>query len=109
MAELSATASPVFLQFSFDRTMRALQRIVSLLALFHIFWSIALTSGLLTGLATRLLGTPALNFNASFWLIQQAALRVLIALAVLVLIVGTISTRDSRFFGRAAVGVFGMA
>jgi branched-chain amino acid transport system permease protein len=91
--------------------LRALPRVFIFLAFLNIIWSIALTSGLLTGLALRFLNTPAVQFNAGFWIVQQQALRALMVLAVLGLIVSAARYRTdgAGYLGRTAVNLFGMA
>jgi len=110
MAELAAPTAPITLKLDPDTVMRGIQRLIPIVAIFNIIWSIALTGGLLTGLAIRYLNTPAFDFTVGFWLIQQLALRVLIALAVIGFVIGVIRHRGDTipYAPRAAVSLFGM-
>lgn len=110
MAELAAPAAPITLKLDLDGVMRAIQRLVPMVAILNILWSIALTGGLLTGLAIRYLHTPAYGFTIGFWLIQQQALRVLIAFTLIGFVAGlaTHSADRTRYATRMGVNVFGL-
>lgn len=110
MAELAAPAAPITLKLDLDGVMRAIQRLVPMVAILNILWSIALTGGLLTGLAIRYLHTPAYDFTIGFWLIQQQALRVLIAFTLIGFVAGlaTHSADRTRYATRMGVNVFGL-
>lgn len=110
MAELTAPASPFTFKLNLDGFMRGLQRLFPALAVLHILWSIALTSGLLSGLGIRFLGTPGTEFNVGFWLVQQLALRVLMGIALIGLVAGIVSHRGDRtgYAARALVNTFGL-
>ncbi len=111
MAEIAASRAPtLMLGLNFDRLMRAIQRLFPLVVALHIFWSIALTSGLLTGLAVRLFNTNAATFNAGFWLIQQQTLRALIILAAVgtVIGIGLHRREQTGYAPRALTSLFGM-
>jgi branched-chain amino acid transport system permease protein len=110
MAELAVPAAPVSLKIDLDGVIRGIQRLIPLLALLNVIWSIALTGGLLTGLALRYFHTPAIQFSTGFWLIQQLALRVLMALTVIGLILGAAKHRGDAtpYLPQALVDLFGM-
>jgi len=110
MAEIAAPVSAFPVQISFDGVMRGVQRILPLFAIFHILWSIALTSGLLTGLSTRLLGTPLAELNGGFWLLQQEVLRALVVIAVGGLVVAFTARRNTSpgYATQTAVNTFGL-
>src|SRR4051794_24225240 len=110
MAEMAAPAVPVPLNLDFDRVMRAAQRIFSFLAFINIFWSIAVTSGLLSGLSLKIFQSPGYEFTIGFWIIQQWALRFLIVVAFFGLVMGSLRHRgdNSGYFTRSAVNMFGM-
>jgi len=110
MAEIAAPVSAFPVQISFDGVMRGVQRILPLFAIFHILWSIALTSGLLTGLGTRLLGTPLAELNGGFWLLQQEVLRALVVIAVGGLVVAFTARRNTSpgYATQTAVNTFGL-
>jgi branched-chain amino acid transport system permease protein len=110
MAELAAPAAPITLKLDLDGVMRAIQRLLPFIAILNMIWSIALTGGLLTGLAIRYLHTPAYGFTIGFWLVQQQALRVLIALALIGFVAGVAmhGADRARYATRMAVNVFGL-
>ncbi|MHB8625155.1 MAG: branched-chain amino acid ABC transporter permease [Aggregatilineales bacterium] len=109
MAEIAARAPILTFGLDFDRLVRAAQRLFAPLVLLHLIWSIALSSGLVTGLAIKLFNINAAQFTVGFWLIQQQALRAL----VLIIAVGTaigigLHRGDQTGYGpRALVGLFG--
>jgi branched-chain amino acid transport system permease protein len=110
MAEMAAPAAPVTLDLDFDRVMRAAQRIFSFLAFFNMFWSVAVTSGLLAGISMKLFHVPGYSVTASFWIAQQWALRILIVVAFFGLVMGSLRHRgdNSGYFTRSLVNLFGM-
>lgn len=110
MTDLAASPPATSLRIDLDRVTRGLQRVLAWLAVLNIFWSIALTGGLLTGLALRYLDTPATEFFAGFWLIQQQAMRALIVLNLIAAVASAIRHRGdtSGYGGRALIGLFGL-
>jgi branched-chain amino acid transport system permease protein len=110
MAELAAPAAPITLKLDLDGVMRAVQRLLPIVAILNVIWSIALTGGLLTGLAIRYLHTPAYDFTIGFWLVQQQALRVLIAFTLIGFVAGvaTHGADRARYATRMGVNVFGL-
>jgi branched-chain amino acid transport system permease protein len=110
MTELAASPPAMSLRIDLDRLTRGLQRVLAWLAVLNIFWSIALTGGLLTGLALRYLDTPATEFFTGFWLIQQQAMRALIVLNLIAAVASAIRHRGdtSGYGGRALTGLFGL-
>jgi branched-chain amino acid transport system permease protein len=110
MTDLAASPPATSLRIDLDRLTRGLQRVLAWLAVLNIFWSITLTGGLLTGLALRYLDTPATEFFAGFWLIQQQAMRVLIVLNLIAAVASAIRHRGdtSGYGGRALIGLFGL-
>ncbi len=110
MPELAAPAPSAALNIQFNNVMRGVQRLVPVLAAFHILWSIALTSGLLSGLGIRFLGSSGVEFNTGFWLVQQQALRALMLIAIIGLIAGVLLRRGDRSADttRALVNTFGL-
>jgi branched-chain amino acid transport system permease protein len=110
MAELAAPTAPFTLKLDLDRVMRGVQRLLIILGILNIFWSIALTGGFLTGLALRFLNSPAAQFNAGFWLIQQWAIRALAFFALIGAVAGVTRRRDDTtgYKGRVLLNTFGL-
>ncbi len=110
MTELTASAPAITLNLDFDRVMRAAQRLFTSIAFFNIFWSVAITSGLISGLALRFFQTPGYDFSVGFWWLQQQTLRILIGIALIGLVVGAVRHRgdNTGYVTRTTVNLFGM-
>ncbi len=111
MSEVAAQAPSAAFRFDLNRLMRGVQRLFAPLAVMHIFWSIALTSGLLTGLSLGIFNNNLAQFNAGFWLIQQQALRALMLLMIVGTVIGIVNHRNdqSGYAPRALTSLFGLA
>lgn len=109
MAEIAAGAPTLTLGLDFDRLMRAAQRLFAPLVILYIVWSIALSSGLITGLAIKFFNTTGAQYTVNFWLLQQQALRALIFILAAGTVIGIgIHRQDQTGYApRALVGLFG--
>src|SRR5258708_7571901 len=109
MAEIAARAPTLTLGLDFDRFLRATQRLFAPFVLLHIIWSIALSSGLISGLAIKLFNSSAAEFTVGFWLIQQQALRALVLIVLIGTAIGVGLHRNDNtgYAGKAVVGLFG--
>ncbi|MCC7209033.1 MAG: branched-chain amino acid ABC transporter permease [Anaerolineae bacterium] len=110
MSELAATRPIPIFQLDADRLTSRLLRVTVWLIVLDIFWSITLTSGLLTGLAQRYLGTNGAEFFTGFWLVLHAVNRVLVVANLIALVAGLLRHRGDTtgYGGRALVGIFGL-
>src|SRR5689334_310433 len=106
MAEIAARAPALTFGLDFDRLLRAAQRLFAPLVLLYIIWSIALSSGLITGLAIKLFNTNAASFTVDFWMVAQQAVRALVFILALGTVIGIGLHRKEQtgYAPRAVVG-----
>jgi branched-chain amino acid transport system permease protein len=110
MSEIAATRPTTAFTLDADRLTGRLLRVTVWLIFLDIIWSIALTGGLLTGLAQRYLGTNGAEYFTGFWLVLHVSIRVLVVANVLALIAGLLRHRgDTTGYGeRAVIGILGL-